>query len=258
MNSSEYPRVSCLMVTANRRDLAKRAVICFMNQSYPNKELVIIDDGEQDYTPILQEIPPQDVLYIKLEKKQDAVLGTLRNVALDKARGDYLIQWDDDDWYHPERIRIQAEVLMKGYDACCLSASLMHLNDPEYMNLPFFGKLPDGIPGSIMHKNNASIRYPEFRKAEDTVYLKDWMKLKYTKLPEEYSYLFIRCYHGSNTWEQEHFRRRIKNSPYKWVLFNFYKYIIRDLNKHPKFRLSGNAKQTFEMYMEQSNALKLF
>jgi glycosyltransferase involved in cell wall biosynthesis len=258
LKPSELPRVSCLMVTANRKNLAKRAVSCFQNQTYPNKELVVIDDGNEDYTTIFEGIPASDIKYIRLKKSADAVLGTLRNRALDEAEGDYLIQWDDDDWYHPERIAIQAKKLSEGYDACCLSSSLMHLSEKEHLKLPFIGRLPDGIPGSIMHVKNNSIRYPEYRKAEDTVYLKEWKKLKYCKLPDEFSYLFIRCYHGNNTWEVDHFKRRIKNSPLKWIIFMWYKFIVRDLSKHPKYKMTGNNKDTFEQYIAESNELGLF
>lgn len=34
----------------------------------------------------------------------DAPVGSMRNVVLDRARGDYLVWMDDDDWYHPRRI----------------------------------------------------------------------------------------------------------------------------------------------------------
>lgn len=245
------------MVTANRKKLARRAVNCFLNQTYPNKELVIVDDGKEDYSELFAGLPEEDVLYIKMKKEPGMVLGTLRNIALEKARGDFLIQWDDDDWYHPERIAIQAEVLQNGSDACCLSSSMMHLDDPEFINLPFSGSLPDGIPGSIMHVKSDGIRYPEYKKAEDTVYLKEWMERNYVKLPAEYGYLFIRCYHGTNTWEQAHFRRRVKNSFFKVLRFHWYKHIVGDLSRHPDFKMSGKHKETFDSYMAESKKFDL-
>ena len=36
-------------------------------------------------------------------------LGAARNLTVDTARGAYVCQWDDDDLYHPERLRIQYE-----------------------------------------------------------------------------------------------------------------------------------------------------
>lgn len=250
-------KVSCLMVTANRRDLARRAIQCFENQTYQNKELVIVDDGEEDYSLILEHLPPEQVKYVKLKKQPDFVLGKLRNRSLEEATGDYLIQWDDDDWYHPERIKIQANILDQGYDACCLASSLMHLDTDEFMMHPYVGILPDGIPGSIMHRKSETIRYPETRRSEDTVYLEEWMKLRYYKLDHSFNYLFLRAYHGDNTWEQGHFKRRIRNSPAALIQYIWHGVIKNDLFGHPRFQLSDKAEEAFEQYIEESRELNL-
>lgn len=254
----DLPKVSCLSVTANRKHLMQRAIRCFRNQSYENKELVIIDDGEQDLEDILSTLPAEQVKYVKLDKDPDNTLGKLRNRSLEEADGDFLIQWDDDDWYHPDRISIQADKLMEGYDACCLAGALMHLDEEPFMNHPYVGFLPDGIPGSIMHRADSEIRYPHTRRAEDTEYLKWWMEKRYFKMPAEYSHLFIRCYHGDNTWEKEHFLRRIRNNPKDAVLYVWYKFIKDDLFTHPRFQLSDKQKEAFGMYFQDSKELNLF
>ena len=245
------------MVTANRKALMKRSITCFNLQTYPDKELVIVDDGIQDLSEALEMIPEEQLTYVKLRQSEDNTLGKLRNVSLEHAKGDFLIQWDDDDWYHPDRIQIQAECLLDGNDACCLSSALMHLDTPQYMHHPYIGRLPEGIPGSIMHRNDPSITYPHTRRAEDTVFLKKWMEKKYTRLPDTYAYLFIRCYHGKNTWEQKHFMRRIRNSPLKQIQYWWYKYIKNDLFNLPVFRLSDRAREAFNMYLEHSRRLGL-
>lgn len=245
------------MVTANRRHLAARAVTCFLNQTYENKELVIIDDGEDDYSPILGGVPPNQLKYVKLKKEKDFVLGKLRNRSLDEATGDYLVQWDDDDWYHPERIEIQVKVLKEGYDACCLSGALMHLDNREYLNHPYIGYLPNGIPGSIMHRSSTQIRYPETRRAEDTVYLKQWMKKRYKKLDHQFNHLFLRAYHGNNTWEAKHFIRRIRNSIPSAIAYFWYAVVRRNVFNHPRFRLTPDQKAAFEQYVSDSKNLGL-
>src|SRR5699024_3431283 len=78
------PKVSCLTVTANRRNLIRRAVRCFQNQSYPNKELVVIDDGEEDLEEVLQILPSGDLNYIKLTSQPGNTLGKLRNRSLEE------------------------------------------------------------------------------------------------------------------------------------------------------------------------------
>ena len=255
---NDNPKVSCLMVTANRKHLMKRSVSCFLQQDYSHKELVIVDDGDQDLEEILQLIPSEQLNYIKLEKKPVNTLGKLRNRTLDEAHGDFLVQWDDDDWYHPRRISIQAQMLMNGHDACCISGALMHLDEEPYMKHPYVGFLPDGIPGSIMHRADSSIRYPHTRRAEDTVYLNDWMQKRYLQLPDKYSYLFIRCYHGSNTWEKDHFLRRVRNNPKDALLYGWHKFVKGNLFDHPRFELDRAEQEAFSMYLKNSKKMDLF
>jgi glycosyltransferase involved in cell wall biosynthesis len=234
-----------------------RAVYCFNNQTYPNKELVVVDDGSEDLEQVLQEVPSEQLVYEKLEPSDSNTLGKLRNITLKKANGMFLAQWDDDDWYHPDRLKIQAATLMNGNDACCLSGALMHLDTEPYMQHPYVGYLPDGIPGSIMHRNDSSIEYPHTRRAEDTVYLSKWMKKRYLQLPGKYSYLFLRAYHGSNTWEKEHFLRRVRNTPKDFIQYVWYAKFKGKFFKHPKFQLTEKEKQSFEMFLEDSAKLGL-
>lgn len=42
------PTVSCLMVTKDRSATARRAIRCFLTQTYPNLELVVVEDGTDD------------------------------------------------------------------------------------------------------------------------------------------------------------------------------------------------------------------
>ena len=256
--NNNNPKISCLTVTADRKHLMKRAVKCFQHQTYENKELIIVDDGEQDLSDILTDLPADQVKYVKLEQKPENSLGKLRNRSLDEANGDFLVQWDDDDWYHPKRIAIQAQKIIDGYDACCLSGAIMHLDEKKYIQNPYIGYLPDGIPGSIMHRADAEIRYPHTRRAEDTVYLKEWMEKRYLQLPDNYSHLFIRCYHGNNTWGKNHFLRRIRNNPKDAVQYVWYKMVKNSIFAHPRFKLTDKQKEAFEMYLDDSLNLNLF
>lgn len=253
----DRPKVSCLMVTANRRELAERAVHCYLQQTWTHKEFIVVDDGEQDYEPLLRQVPSSELRYVKLDGGGQ-LLGALRNRALDEATGDFVVQWDDDDWYHPERIERQAGCLMQGYDACCLSASLMHINTPEFFYLPYVGTLPEGIPGSLMHRNDPSIRYPELARGEDTVYMKQWMKRRYGRLPASEARLFIRCYHGSNTWEKHHFLRRIRNTTKDALWYLYYHHLRGRLSEHPRFQLPEKAREAFHLYLSQSRRLGIF
>lgn len=256
-SSTEAPLVSCLMVTANRLTLCRRSVRCFLRQTWPNRELVVVDDGTQDLTPVLQDVPAEQLRYLRIEKEEGNVLGALRNRSLDAARGAFLAQWDDDDWYHPERLARQMEPLLGGADACTLDASLMHLNTPAFLLHPYVGTLKGGVPGSIIHRRDDALRYPAMRRAEDTVYLDAWRARQHVSLGADEAHLFIRAFHGSNTWEVAHFTRRIRNTPGALAAYVWHQHVRRDLFGHPRFRLSATAREAFGLYLEDSYELGL-
>jgi glycosyltransferase involved in cell wall biosynthesis len=246
------------MVTADRPQLCRRAVQCYLDQTYPHKELVVVDDGVTDLASVLAEVPSNELRYIKLERKPSNVLGTLRNVSLGAASGEFVAQWDDDDWYHPDRLTRQIAALADGHDACCLTATLMHVNSGKYFLHPYAGYLRGGVPGTIVHRNTGGVSYPEVRRAEDDVYLNYWRNQRYVELPASDMHLFIRCFHGGNTWELEHFQRRIRNSVSRWILWAWYAHVRRDLFAHPGFRLDEASRQAFERFLADSRRAGLF
>jgi len=106
--NDEEPLVSCIMPTANRDKFIPLAIDNFLKQSYSNKELIIIDDGQRS-TASLIPIHPQ-VRYFYTEPI--GTIGIKRNYAIDKACGEIIMHWDDDDWYAPDWINRQVDALL--------------------------------------------------------------------------------------------------------------------------------------------------
>lgn len=247
------------MVTADRHDLCVRAVWCYQQQTYANKELVVLDNGHRAMDTLLVDLPADEVRYKKIARTPDLILGDIRNQALDMATGEYIIpQWDDDDWYHPDRIQLQVDVLEQGHDACALAGTLMHVNQAPYFDKPYIGLLPNGVPPTIMHHRDDTIRYPSLPRTEDTVYVNEWLNKSYVQLPAEASYLYIRAFHGANTWEADHFLRRMRNTPLDILRYGWYKYVRGDLFAHPRFQLTPKMEEAFELYLADSRRLGIF
>lgn len=102
------PLVTCIMPTANRQKFIPLAISYFKAQSYPNKELVIIDDGLESVRNLIPEDPEIRYYYT-------APLGTIgvkRNYACEKANGDIIMHWDDDDWYAADWVSKQVDALI--------------------------------------------------------------------------------------------------------------------------------------------------
>src|SRR5690606_5500947 len=124
MENLKLPLVSCIMPTYNRRKFVPFAVRYFLRQQYPNKELVVVDDGTD---PVEDLIPDGDnIRYIRLEKKIS--LGEKLNIACENARGEIIAHWDDDDWYDPQRLGYQINVIQNGGADVCGINQLLYLN----------------------------------------------------------------------------------------------------------------------------------
>lgn len=107
------------MVTAHRPQFIERACRYFLDQTYPNRELVIIDNGE---SPIRGKIPASPMIRYFHSPRQGQTIGGLRNSACDVTSGTIVAHWDDDDWYHPNRLAFQVEALgaheLTGFSSC--------------------------------------------------------------------------------------------------------------------------------------------
>lgn len=112
MIEKQYPLVSAVMPTANRAKYVPGAIRCFLSQTYPNCELVILDDGAE---PIVRLVPDDPRIHWyrwngSVGRKK--TLGEKRNDLCELSGGVIIVHWDDDDWYAPSRIKDQVERLI--------------------------------------------------------------------------------------------------------------------------------------------------
>ena len=128
------------MVTHDRLSLARRAIRCFADQTYPERELVIVTDGDLRYRRALaryvDHLGLQTVRFVYPDSDRLA-LGQLRNIALDAAHGDVICQWDDDDCYHPERLAVQFAHMRDSNARACFLTDHLHLLEKQIA--PWFG-----------------------------------------------------------------------------------------------------------------------
>jgi glycosyltransferase involved in cell wall biosynthesis len=112
------PLVSCIMPTHNRRLFVPKAIEYFLYQDYPNRELIIINDGTEPVSDLIPDNPNIHYLY----QNQRHSVGAKRNIACKNANGEIIIHWDDDDWMADWRISYQVKnLLAREADICGLS-----------------------------------------------------------------------------------------------------------------------------------------
>jgi glycosyltransferase involved in cell wall biosynthesis len=214
------PMISCLTVTLNRLVLLKEAIRCYCEQTYPNRELIIVTDGTPRYRQAISDylrwLGRSDIRLICVDEPGKP-LGALRNISLDAANGPIVCQWDDDDLNHPQRLERQFEHLSAAAaDACCFTDQLqfffngrsLYWSDWRTSDAQGIEHL---IPGTLMAHRNARFRYPETtpfaRTGEDSVLL-DQIATMGTVTPfEDAGFLNIYSYHGRNVFDEVHHRR---------------------------------------------------
>lgn len=209
MRNVKYPPITAIMVTLGRGDMVAESYRCFQKQTYPDKKLLIVTDCVDDSYEMLKDLARHDksvtVLHTGVEKK---TLGELRNVGLDYAT-DLSIQWDDDDWYAPNRIMLQWEKMAENPEAkaVMLTEQLHYFRDTGQVGWTVDSR---GIEGTILFDKNCGLKYPSSRRGEDTVLKQDLIRRNMLVLANG-GICYCRTYHGSNTWERDHHVRRIRS-----------------------------------------------
>lgn len=196
----DLPLVSAMMVTKNRPELAKGSIRCFLNQTYKTKELVIIDDGDNDRLAIfVQDLNDPRVRIFRLPPEGKS-LGELRNLAKIQARGEFVAQWDDDDLSDPRRLAIQmAAILFHQVDACLLQRHMVWYPQQLRLAISSFRQWES----SFVCRKNKVTDYPDLGKGEDTPVIEQIAAGRYFWL--DYPELYIYTFHGNNTWDGSHF-----------------------------------------------------
>jgi glycosyltransferase involved in cell wall biosynthesis len=213
---SGEPKVSALMVTAfaeSRRAFLVRSLESYCRQTYANRELVVVTDGDlgarEALAAILRGLGRTDIELVAVEGTR--TLGALRNVSLGRARGDVVCQWDDDDLYHPARIEEQVQPLRDGRaEACVLRSHVSYFpEDGRVVVVDWGTSLHKAHPGTLTMKRDLGVRYadhgPFSTRSEDSLV---FHQLRRRRVPvfvlEGAPHLFVYRFHGGNTWAREH------------------------------------------------------
>jgi glycosyltransferase involved in cell wall biosynthesis len=220
LTDCSLPKISCLLVAASGRlDYFKRSVRCYFDQTYPNRELVVVNEGPQDYQDQISECLSgrDDIRFVFLNGKY--TLGRLRNISIGLCYGDIFVQWDDDDFNSPERLAVQYHYLK-----CHPKARVCYLTDQLHYYFPTkrlfwndWSAFHSGdrkeyslIPGTVMaYRDGFDVRYPSSgnycRAGEDSVLAMELLKDEdKVLLLNGVGYLHVYSYHGKNVWDMEH------------------------------------------------------
>ena len=194
-----HPLVSCIMPTRDRPAFASQAIEYFLRQDYPDRELIIVDDGIGDIAGL---IPRDDRRIRYFRFKETRTVGEKRNYALEQSRGEFVAHWDDDDWIAPSRLSRQVhELKQSGADIAGLRSLLYYKAETgEAWNYSYpAGERPWLAGGTLMYRRALGIeyRFPDITVGEDTAFLRRLKGARFHTMADTSFYVGI--IHGSNT-----------------------------------------------------------
>lgn len=104
------PAFTVIIAVYNGERTIAHAIQSVLDQSYPAHEIIVIDDGSTDGTA---EQVKQFGGVVRYIYQQNAGVAAARNAGVDAATADWLSFLDADDYYYPDRLKWQAELLQR-------------------------------------------------------------------------------------------------------------------------------------------------
>ena len=129
--SSEYPLVSVIANTYNHEEYCEEALEAIKNQTYPNLQLVIIDDCSQDNTvKIIDDwIKRNDYPCTFIKHEQNKGLIPSVNEGLDASKGLYYNLCSLDDIALPDKIEVQVKKMQENPEALLVISDMHVINE---------------------------------------------------------------------------------------------------------------------------------
>jgi glycosyltransferase involved in cell wall biosynthesis len=199
----------------------RRSIECYLAQTYPRRELIIVCGGPKRYAKRIERyagsLRRPDIRVVHLAGRP--TLGRLRNETLALARGKILCQWDDDDLSHPRRLALQHEALAESGAAGVILDNFFQYFEAtgEIFVVLLAGRNQNfiGHTGTIMFRSQSKVRYLEMgersMRHEDMDFFLALRQVGPLAVLAEPG-IFLYVYHGKNTFDRAHHRRTVEKA----------------------------------------------
>ncbi|MCL2024292.1 MAG: glycosyltransferase family 2 protein [Coriobacteriia bacterium] len=155
MAATTLPLVTIVVCVYNAAATLRRCLDSLAQQTYDTYEVLIVDDGSTDTTPIVvrEWAEQHPLMAIRITtKKENHGLGHSRNIGIREARGDFVGFVDGDDWVRPTFIeklvcaqhKVNADIVQTDYYT-------IHEN-PSESNLVKVARHEQGLGASMCTK----------------------------------------------------------------------------------------------------------
>lgn len=180
----QYPLVSAIMLVGKcPLEDVKAAIKCFKSQTYPYKELIIINNAFSQYEASGLSIHAQHNIFI-VDTAVHMTAGMARNHGIAAAKGQIIAQFDADYYHHPNRIESQIGAIIQNEAQVCVLTETLNYS---YVSGRASYNTNDrkAILGTMVMIRPAAIDYADVNKNEEKSILEKMTKaeMKIISLP---------------------------------------------------------------------------
>ena len=124
---NNLPLVTIAISSYNHEDYIEQSLTSVLEQTYPNIELVVIDDGSTDNTAnIIQKLSEQHGFYF--ERQKNMGLTRTLNKALAMAKGKYFAALGSDDMIMSDKVEKQVVVMERDESIAVCGGGIIEIN----------------------------------------------------------------------------------------------------------------------------------
>jgi glycosyltransferase involved in cell wall biosynthesis len=120
------PKVSVIIPAYNCQSFIAETVESILAQTYPDYEIIVVDDGSTDNTRDVLQRYEDRVRYVYQE---NSGVGAARNRGLSLARGEYIAFLDHDDLWLPEKLETQMKILETRPEVGLVYSNCYHIDE---------------------------------------------------------------------------------------------------------------------------------
>lgn len=131
------PLISIGIACYNVEKYLKRCMTSILNQTYPNTEIILVDDGSTDSTGKMCDEYAQQYSKIKVIHSSNKGLSSARNISIENALGEFLIFVDPDDYVETNMLE-ELYNFEKNYNCDIVMFGRYHFNSKgeKTINIP--------------------------------------------------------------------------------------------------------------------------
>ena len=149
-------KVSVILPTYNRGEMIKKTIESVLYQTFPDFELIVVDDGSTDCTEdVVKSIADTRIRYVKLSDNRG--VSAARNKGIELARGEWVAFQDSDDLWDKDKLRKQMNYAKEYPEAEMIYCAYSIKSEGEIYICPneeWNGKLCGDIFGDLLLRNS--------------------------------------------------------------------------------------------------------